>query len=245
MRLLLINTNTSESITGLVVASARAIAAPSTEISGATARFGMRYISTRTAFAIAGHAALDAYAAYGKEADAVVLACFGDPGLAALQEIATVPVVGMAEAACRMAAERGRFAIVTGGVRWIPMLTEYMAALGLADRLAGVYAVAPTGADIAADPEGSVAMLADACHEAARNTGADVVVLGGAGLAPIAARVAAAVSVPVIDGLAAAVQAAERAVALRHRAAPLAEAPAIGLSAELKTLLGSAASARD
>jgi Asp/Glu/hydantoin racemase len=238
MRLLLINSNTSESITDLVVASARAVAAPSTEITGVTARFGMRYIGTRAAFAIAGHAALDAYAAYGADVDAVVLACFGDPGLAALREIATIPVVGMAEAACREAAERGRFAIVTGGARWVPMLTEYMAMLGLAERFAGVHAVAPTGAEIAADPGGSVALLAEACETAAQKFGADVIVLGGAGLAPIAPRVAATVSVPVIDGLVAAVVAAERVAAYTtDRVAPLADTPpSVGLSAELAAL---------
>lgn len=240
MRLLLLNANASPSITDLVVTAARPLASPATELVGVTARFGPRYIGTRAAYAIASHAALDAYAAHGAGADAVLLACFGDPGLGALREVATVPVVGMAEAGCRAGAEGGRrFAIVTGGVRWIDMLTEYVATLGLSAQLGGVHAVAPTGADIAADPEGSVALLADGCRSAAQRFRADVVVLGGAGLAPIAPRVAAMLDFPVIDGLAAAIAAAEAAASARIANASLLTdpLPAIGLAPELDALL--------
>jgi allantoin racemase len=242
MRLLLLNANASQSITDLVVAAARPLASPETELIGATGRFGPLYIGTRAAYAIASHAALDAYAAFGHGADAVVLACFGDPGLGALREVASVPVVGMAEAGCRSAAEGGRrFAVVTGGARWIPMLTEYAGTLGLSSQLAGVYAVAPTGAEIAADPDGSIAMLADGCRAAVTQFHADVVVLGGAGLAPIAPRVAAMLDFPVIDGLAAAIKAAEAAASSPDRSAfpdRLTETlPAVGLTPELNALL--------
>jgi Asp/Glu/hydantoin racemase len=242
MRLLLLNANASQSITDLVVAAARPLASPATELIGATGRFGPRYIGTRAAYAIASHAALDAYAAFGHGVDAVVLACFGDPGLGALREVATVPVIGMAEAGCRAAADEGRrFAIVTGGERWIPMLTEYVATLGLSAQLAGVHAVAPTGADIAADPEGSIALLVHGCRSAVKRFDSDVVVLGGAGLAPIAPRVAAMLEFPVIDGLAAAITVAEAAASAPDRFAysdrltdPL---PVVGLTPELNALL--------
>ncbi len=242
MRLLLLNANASQSITDLVVAAARPLVAPGTEVTGATGRFGPRYIGTRAAYAIASHAALDAYAAFGQGADAIVLACFGDPGLGALREVASVPVIGMAEAGCLAAARGGRrFAIVTGGERWIPILTEYVATLGLSGQLAGVYAVAPTGADIAANPEGSIALLADGCRKAVKRFDADVVVLGGAGLAPIAPRVARMLDFSVIDGLAAAITAAEAAASTPGRCAypdrltePL---PAVGLTAELHMML--------
>jgi len=242
MRLLLLNANASQSITDLVVAAARPLASPTTELIGVTGRFGPRYIGTRAAYAIASHAALDAYAAFGHGADAVLLACFGDPGLGALRELAPVPVIGMAEAGCRAAAAGGRrFAVVTGGERWIPMLTEYVATLGLSAQLGGVHAIAPTGAEIAADPEGSIALLAEGCRIASKKFRADVVVLGGAGLAPIAPRVAAMLDFPVIDGLAAALTAAEAAASAPDGTAtsdrltdPL---PAIGLTPELSALL--------
>ena len=216
MRLLLINPNTSSSITDLVIAAAHSFAAPGTEIVGATGRFGARYIATRAASAVAAHATLDAYAEYGADADVVVLACFGDPGLAGLKEIAHQPVIGMAEAACCYAATLGkRFAIVTGGVRWGPMLEEFVASLGMSERLAVIKTVAPSGADIARDPNGAYAMLAAACITAATENEADSVILGGAGLAGIAAKIADRVPVPVIDSTGAAVKAAEALGALK------------------------------
>lgn len=216
MKLLLINPNTSPAITDVVVAAARSVAAPGTDIVGATGRFGARYIVTRAASAVAAHAALDAYAEHGRDVDAVVLACFGDPGLFGLKELAHQPVVGMAEASCLLAASLGRkFAIVTGGTRWGPMLEEFVAMIGLGGKLAAVKTVAPSGADIAADPDRSLAMLADACNAAVRDDGADVVILGGAGLAGLAARIAHRVPVPLVDCVAAAIKTAETLATLK------------------------------
>lgn len=208
MKILLINPNTTQSITDLVLTEARKLAPADIELKAVTARFGGRYIASRTTYAIAAHAALDAYAEHGTggDADVIVLACFGDPALAALKEIAPQPVTGMAEAACLSAAAHdGRFAIVTGGERWGPMLTEFVASIGLADKLAGVKTVAPSGAEIARDPDRALTLLADACQACVTELGASTIILGGAGLAGIAPRIASRVSVPLIDGLAAAI----------------------------------------
>jgi Asp/Glu/hydantoin racemase len=174
----------------------------------ATGRFGATYIASRAAAAIAAHAALDAFAEHGDGADVVLLACFGDPGLLALREISTAPVVGMAEASCHEAAGLGaRFSIVTGGERWSAMLTEFVQTLGLSARLASVRTVAATGAAIAEDPDGALAVLGEACRSCAVQDGAASVVLGGAGLVGLADRLAPLVPVPVICSLKAAVAA--------------------------------------
>lgn len=240
MRLLLINPNTTASITDLVETRARALIDATTEIKAVTGRFGCRYVSSRAAAAVAGHAALDAFAEHGEGCDAVLLACFGDPGLLALRELAPVPVVGMAEASCHLACLFGqRFSIVTGGERWRPMLEEFVAGLGLAGRLASIRTVAPTGVEIAADPDRSIAALAAACREAAEADRAEVVILAGAGLAGLADRIAPHVPVPVICSLAAGLQATLAAARLGV-AAPVAGSfaatPAVetvGLSAPL------------
>ena len=197
MRILVINPNTTEAVTERVVEHVRRIA-PSATIVPATGRFGARYIASRAAAAIAGHAALDAYAAFGADCDAVYLACFGDPGLLALREIAPVPVVGMAEAACREAAAAGRFSIVTGGTAWQPMLSEFVALLGLSDRLAGIRATNATGGEIHRDPDAALADLVAACRACAEVDGAQTVILGGAGLAGLAERIRPEVPVPVL-----------------------------------------------
>ena len=70
-----------------------------------------------------------------------------------------VPVVGMAEAACREAAAAGRVRHRHRGTAWEPMLREFVASLGLSDALAAIPTVAPTGGDIARDPDAASAIL--------------------------------------------------------------------------------------
>jgi Asp/Glu/hydantoin racemase len=199
VRILLINPNTTPAVTDLVADHVRRIAGEGATFVPVTGRFGARYIASRAAVAIAGHAALDALAEHVAGCDAVYLACFGDPGLAALREISPVPVVGMADAACRAAcAAGGRFSIVTGGALWGPILVEFVAAIGLSHRLAGVRTIAPTGGDIARDPDAALSQLAAAGTACARDDGADVVILGGAALAGLAVRIQPRVPVPVL-----------------------------------------------
>jgi Asp/Glu/hydantoin racemase len=215
MRLLLINPNTSPDVTTTVANAARAVLPAAVEIVPVTGRFGARYIASRAAAAIAGHAALEALATHVEGCDAALLACFGDPGLAALKELSPVPVVGMAEASCHLACLLGRrFSIVTGGERWPAMLEEFVAAQGLASRLAGIRALAPTGDLLRRDLDAAIGQLAEACRLTVEQDGAEVVVLGGAALAGLAGRVGATVEVPVICSLAAGAQAAVALAAL-------------------------------
>ena len=244
MRLLLINPNTTDSITTLMKERARRLVGPGVEVRAATGRFGARYIASRAAAAIAAYAALEAFAEHAEGCDGVLLACFGDPGLLALKEISAVPVVGMAEASCHLACLFGRqFSIVTGGERWGPMLHELVASLGLSSRLASIRTVAPTGAEIAADPERALAILAESCRACALEDGAEAVILGGAGLAGLAERIAPQVQVPVICSLEAGLRAAVAAAGL-HAAKPtsgsLAATPtvaSVGLSPALARML--------
>lgn len=211
MKLLLINPNTSEAMTELMLGVARQAASPGVEIAGVTGRFGGRYVASRATYAIAGHAALEAYADHAAATDVVMLSCFGDPGLHALKEVAHQPVIGMAEASCQVAAALGgRFAIVTGGERWGPMLRECVGTFGLSEQLAGIVTVAPTGADIARNPDQALSTLIAACQSAIATQGAASVILGGAGLAGLARRLQPHVPVPLIDSVEALVQAAER-----------------------------------
>ena len=90
----------------------------------ATARFGAPYIACEASYAVSAHAALDVRAHEIAQPqtppDAVLICCFGDAGLMALRESSPVPGTGLAEASFIEAARHGRFAIVTGGVRWGP-----------------------------------------------------------------------------------------------------------------------------
>ncbi|HEY6979479.1 aspartate/glutamate racemase family protein [Reyranella sp.] len=242
--LLLINPNTTASITDLVLTTARRFSREGTNVRATTATFGPRHIGSRVGYAIAGHAAVDALANDNGPKDVVILACFGDPGLAALKEMSKVPVVGLAEASILQASTLGqRFSIVTGGERWKPMLEEFVASHGLAPRLASVRTVAPTGVDVARHPEAAMALLAEGCRACLAEDRADVVILGGAGLAGLADELKGAVDIPLLDGIACAVTMAEslagqkpaKAEAGRHSLPAPVES--VGLSPALARLL--------
>ncbi len=245
--LLVINPNTTASVSALLQHHAQAAAGTDVTVRTVTARFGAPYIACEASYAVAGHAALDAWAralvgdasvtsdagtggdpqvaaepAGHTAPDAVLIGCFGDPGLLALRDSSPVPVTGLAEASFMAAARLGRFAIVTGGERWAPMLERLALVLGQAPALAGVHTVAPTGAQLAADPVAARALLAQACRDAAERWDVQAVVLGGAGLAGLAALIQPQLVVPVIDSVVAGTRHALASCDTAANAAPMA-----------------------
>ena len=81
------------------------------------------------------------------------------------------------------------------------MLERLAHALGYGELLAGVHTVEATGAELAADPLAAQVLLARACAEAVRRFSVQSVILGGAGLAGMAAQIQAVVAVPLIDSV--------------------------------------------
>jgi len=229
MKLLLLNGNTDPGITDRMAQAARRMCAH--EIIPLTARFGARYIASRASSAIAAHAVLDALAReVGRDNpqghDAVIIGCFGDPGLEAARECFPLPIIGMADSAILAALKVApRVSVLTGGAAWVPMLEEFFLLRGLGRERVRVAAIPPTGDMIAREPERAAGLLAEVARgEIAR--GAGVILLGGAGLVGLDAMVAPLITVPVLDGLRCAIEAAEDAPAAR----PLGSiAPSVGL----------------
>lgn len=204
-RILVINPNTSAGVTELVVRHCR-LAQPDLDWQGVTSRLGAPYISNEAASAIAAHAVLETYADHCDGHAAVLIACFGDPGLLALRELAVVPVVGLAQASFEAAALRGRFAVVTGGAAWGPMLVRFARLHQLDAQLVGIHTVELTGAQIAAAPEQALDALQAAAMRGVAD-GAQTIVLGGAALGGLAARLQPRVPVPMLDNITLAAQA--------------------------------------
>jgi Asp/Glu/hydantoin racemase len=237
MKLLLLNGNTDPGITERMAQGARRMCTH--EITPLTARFGARYIASRAASAVAAHAVLDSLAVeIGRENpkgyDAAIIGCFGDPGLEAARECFPVPIIGMADAAIFAALRVApRVAVLTGGAAWVPMLEEFFLLRGLGPDKVRVAAIPPTGDMIAREPARAAGLLAETARgEIAR--GAGVILLGGAGLVGLDALVAPQVTVPVLDGLRCAIEAAETAVAARQLGSI---APSVGLSEALAASL--------
>jgi allantoin racemase len=212
-RVLLANPNTTQAVTDLAAARARAVAAPGTEIVPVTARFGARVIGTRSELAIAEHAALDVIAREAAGCDAVVVAASTDSGVKAARELLPVPVLGLTEAALHTACLIGStFATVTLSARSNATLRDQVLASGLMARCVALRAVDATPRDLLADPDAVAARVAAAAR-ALVGEGADCIVLIGAVMAGIADRMDC--DVPVLEGVSCAVALIEALLRLR------------------------------
>ncbi len=193
--ILIINPNTSEAVTANIAALAEREAAGRAETVAITARFGAGYIGSRATVAIAGHAVIDAYCSWTSHhglPEAVVVGCFGDPGLEALREIAPVPVVGFAEAAMLDASRQpGNFLVATSGAAWVRMLEELAHTLRIDGRVAAIVELDADNQDDAA--------LGNILGREAERTSASRLILGGSGLIPRIASIRANLRVPLID----------------------------------------------
>lgn len=216
LKLLIVNSNTSESVTEIVRQEALTTASLGTEITAVTAGFGASAIENRGQATIAAHATLEAFNRHGEGFDAGIIACFSDPGLAASRESMPFPVVGIAEASCITACMLGsRFSIVTIGTRMVAPLQELVSAYGLASRLASIRALDCTVLGFADDASARKQALQELITQAIEQDGAEVIVLGGAVTAGLARDLSSQCPVPVLDGVSCAVLQAELLVRLK------------------------------
>lgn len=233
MKILILNPNTSESMTAEIAAAARAAAAPNTEIVSARTRFGATAIDSAAESYLSAVGVMDVVAtmlAAGEfDVDAVILAGFGEPGKDALQEMLSVPVLDIAECAAHVAHLIGRrFSVVTTLARSIPAIEDRLALAGLAAHCASVRACGLGTAEVDADPAGAVRAIVDEAARAIAEDGADVICLGCAGMAGVTETISTKLGVPAVDGVAAAVALAQALVGLglsTSKVGALAEGP--------------------
>jgi len=202
-QLLLINPNTSEETTLKLYENLLPLLPVGFVLDVRTASKGARYIACEASHAVAAGALLETWADYLSEhraPDGVLIGCFGDPGLFALRESSACRVTGLAEASFIEASQLGSFAIVTGGLRWKPMLQRLALTLGFGDALLHIETVTPTGAMLQADTAMAIECLTQACHAAAL-PGVRSIILGGAGLAGLASLIQPHVELPLIDSV--------------------------------------------
>lgn len=210
MRLLVVNPNTSDSVTRLIEAEARRSASPGTEIVVAQVRCGMAYIETRFESLIAAEATAQILAEHGAECDAVVVAAFGDPGMPALKELLDVPVVGITEAALALASLAGpRMSILAISQQIVPWYRDAVERSGMIGRLASIRALGEELRDIATVQQDHTDAFLGLADEVVAEDGADVIILAGAPLAGLARAVGHRMPAPTIDGVFAGIRMAE------------------------------------
>lgn len=222
MRILVLNPNTSAGVTARLASAAKEAAAAGTIITTATASRGVPYIATRAEAQIGGAIALEMLAELHRDCDAAIIAAFGDPGLFGARELFDIPIVGMAEAAMLTACMLGRrFAIVTFARALGPWYEECVAMHGLRGRCAGIRALDDPFESIGDVQDEKENLLVELAKHAAFELEADAVILAGAPLAGLSARVRDRVPVPLVDQMMAAVKQAEALATLGARKATL------------------------
>ena len=149
-------------------------------------------------------------------ADGFVIACFSDPGLHAAREVVAKPVLGIAESGVLTALTLGRrFGIIAILEASFPRHEHFIQAMGVESRFAGERAVGLGVTELEDEDRTQVRMI-DCGRRLKDDDGADVLIMGCAGMARYRARLEDALALPVIDPTQAAVGMAITAVRLGY-----------------------------
>ena len=193
MRILVMNVNTTSSMTAAMCAAASAVAAPGTEIIATEPRFGPASVEGYYESYISAAAILDRLATWdGPSFDALVWAGFGEHGREGAQELLDVPVITITEAAAMTACLVGhKYGVVTTLRRAVPQIEDQLRLAGLLDRCAAILAADLGVLELEEDLERTTARLVEV-GRAAIAAGAEALCLGCGGMAGMSQRLSAA-----------------------------------------------------
>lgn len=216
MKIKVINPNTTWTMTEKIGAAARAVAASGTEIIAVSPTMGPVSIEGFYDEAFAAVGVIDEVRKGEAEGcDGYVIACFGDPGLAAAREVANGPVVGIAEAAMHAASLIGTgFSIVSMLERSRATMEHLVHAYGMHYRCRSIRMTDIPVLDLEEEGSNAQAVVIEACRQAIEQDHADAVLLGCGGMSDLMRRVTAEIGAPAIDGVSAGVKLVEALVGL-------------------------------
>src|SRR3989475_11370660 len=141
MRILVVNVNTSESMTESIAQAARRYASAGTETVALQPYFGAEAVDCNVERYLAAVAVMDRVVPYDQPFDAVVMAGFGEHGRDGLQELIEQPVLEICEASAHVAMMIGRaFSVITTLQRSVPAVEDRLRLAGLAHRCASILA---------------------------------------------------------------------------------------------------------
>ena len=216
MKIMVINPNTSESMTNHIREELSRIKRPDTELTVLCPEKGPETIESAYDEAHAIPPTLELVKKANQEGyDAVILACFSDPGLEAAKEVSEIPVIGIEESTLHMAAMLGaRFSIMTPRKQRIPVREEHVHMRGMNHFLASVRSLDLSVAETDADPKKTKKRVLEVAKAAVEEDGAEVIILGCAGMAGYAPELESKLGVKVLDPTAVALKVAEAMVDL-------------------------------
>lgn len=132
--------------------------------------------------------------------DAVILACFSDPGLEQAREISNILITGIEETSLHIAAMLGaKFTVLTMTDKRVPSKASHVRRFKLENSLASVRPLGMSVAEIDADADLACKHILEVARQAAEEDGAEVIVLGCAGMAGYAEMVRDELGMEVID----------------------------------------------
>jgi len=215
VQILVVNPNTTASMTETIAAAARGVAGAGTEVIAVTSSMGPASIEGYYDEALAVPGLLMEIAAGERAgAQAAIIACFDDTGLDAARAMASIPVIGICEAALSVASYIAqRFTVVTTTERSRVPVEGLVQRYGMAGR-ARVRAADIPVLSLEDPASGAVAKLRAEIARAIEEDRAEAIVLGCAGMADLAHRLQEEFDLPVIDGVGAALKQAEALIAL-------------------------------
>ena len=220
MRIMVINPNTSESMTDHLRVELERIKRFDTDLTVVCPDRGPETIECAYDEACAIPPVLELVKKANREGyDAVILACFSDPGLEAAKEISEIPVIGIEESTLHVAAMLGaRFSIMTPRRQRVANRKEHVHMRGMDHFLASVRSLDLSVAETDADPQKTKKRVLEVSKAAAEEDGAEVIILGCAGMAGYAQELESKLEVKVLDPSAVALKVAEAMVelGLRH-----------------------------
>ncbi|UWQ17428.1 aspartate/glutamate racemase family protein [Jannaschia sp. M317] len=198
MTLIVINPNASDRVTAGIDAAVAPLRAWGSEIRCLTLPEGPPGIESQQQADLT-IAPMLRLAAAQTDATGYVIACFGDPGLHALRDQTDQPVVGIQEAAVMTALTLGqRFGVIAILPASIPRHLRAFGAMGVTNRLAGDRALGLGVADLA-DADRTVAAMVATGRRLRDDDGADVLIMGCAGMAQYRAHLETECGLPVVE----------------------------------------------
>ena len=220
MRILVINPNSTEAVTrGIDQAVEPLRMAGGPTIDCVTLKEGPPGIETQQHVDGVVQPLLNLVRAKDAEYAAFVIACYSDPGLHSVREATKKPVLGISECGILTALTLGhRFGVIAILEKSIPRHLRYVGALGVTDRLAGELAVGIPVVELS-NEEKTFRRMIEVGKALRERHGADVVVMGCAGMARYRKPLQDEIGIPVVEPTQAAVAMAIGRVRLNWAAA--------------------------
>lgn len=213
MKILVVNPNTTASMTEKIAVAARNIARPDTQIVASNPQNGPASIQGFLDVATCIPGLLDEVRKHA-DVDAIVVACFDDTGVDAVRCLVDVPVLGIGEAAYHAASMvANKFSVITTLSRSVPGLENNLMRYGLAQKCAKVRATDIPVLKLEEGDPGTIAKIRAEIKDAIAQDKAEAIILGCAGMADLMQMLSDEFGMPVIDGVASAVCMAEALVA--------------------------------